>query len=102
MKRTILMTIAVASTLVVTAQMGALLYLSLTGVLTTESLWELQALFEDKSSLRAEEGPVDNGETEFSIEELMRERVVRTFTWKTANARWTGWCRSWSVGGMRF
>jgi hypothetical protein len=79
MKRTILMTIAVASTIVVTAQVGALLYLSLTGVLTTESLWELQALFEDKSSLRGEEGPIDNGETEFSIEELMRERVVRTF-----------------------
>jgi hypothetical protein len=79
MKRTILMTVAVASTIVVIAQLGTLLYFSLTGVLTTESLWELQAVFEEPASLRRDNESIDNGATEFSIEELMRERVVRTF-----------------------
>lgn len=79
MKRTILMTLAVASTIVVVAQIGTLLYFSLTGVLTTESLWELQAVFEEATSPGDNDEPIDNEETEFSIEELMRERVVRTF-----------------------
>ncbi len=79
MKRTILMTLAVASMIVVIAQMGALAYFATTGVLTKESLWELQAVFEEANSARNAEEPIDSEEPEFSIEELMRERVIRTF-----------------------
>ncbi len=79
MKRTILMTVAVASTIVVLAQLGILLYLGLSGVLTTERLWELQAVLEEAPALQEADESIDNEGTEFSIEELMRERVVRTF-----------------------
>lgn len=79
MKRTFLMTVAVGSTIVVLAQLGTLVYLALAGVLTTERLWELQAVFEEAPTLKGTDDSLDNEGGEFSIEELMRERVVRAF-----------------------
>lgn len=79
MKRTLMMTFAVASTIVVLAQLGGLLYLGLTGVLTTERLWELQALFEESPTQPEADEPIEIESNEFSIEELMRARVIRTF-----------------------
>jgi hypothetical protein len=79
MKRTILLTVAVASTIAVLAQMGTLAYLGWTGVLTTERFWELQAVFEEGQSDAVADEPMDEESHEFSIEELMRARVIRTF-----------------------
>ena len=79
MKRTILMMFAVASSIAVVAQIAALAYFYLTGVLTTESLWEIQAVFEEEKSLNPADESAENLKREFSIEELMRERVIRTF-----------------------
>lgn len=79
MKRTLLMTVAVASTIVVLLQLGTVLYLGLTGVLTTERMWEFQALFEESQTQSEADESIDQEGREFSIEELMRERVVRTF-----------------------
>lgn len=79
MKRTFFMAVAVGSTVVMVAQLGTLAYLALTGVLTTERLWELQAVFEETPMHQGADGAIDNEGNEFSIEELMRERVIRTF-----------------------
>jgi hypothetical protein len=79
MKRTLMMTLAVASTIVVLAQLGGLLYLGLMGVLTTERLWELQALFEESPTQPEVDEAIESESNEFSIEELMRARVIRTF-----------------------
>jgi hypothetical protein len=79
MKRMFLLTIAVASTIVVLAQLGALLYLGWTGVLTKERFWELKAVFEEAQSDDVADEPIDPIANEFSIEELMRARVIRTF-----------------------
>lgn len=79
MKRTILMTIGVTSTIVVISQISLAGYFFIDGVLTTESLWELQAVFEEKDPLGEKDASIENLEPEFSIEELMRERVMRTF-----------------------
>ena len=79
MKRTIMMIFAVASSIAVVAQIAALAYFYLTGVMTAERLWEIQAVFEEEKSLNPADEPVENLKQEFSIEELMRERVIRTF-----------------------
>jgi hypothetical protein len=79
MKRTFLMTVAVTSTIIVLAQLGGLAYLGLNGALTTERLWELQALLEDSQAHEGVDEAMESESNEFSIEELMRERVIRIF-----------------------
>lgn len=79
MKRTLMLTIAVTSTVIVIAQVGLGVYFALNGTLNAETLWQLQAVFEKAEPTSDSQQPMTNPEPEFSVEELMQERVMRIF-----------------------
>lgn len=79
MKRTLTLTIGVTATVIVLAQIGLGLYLALTGVLTAETLWELQPILEGAEPKSENPQAMTAFEPEFSVEELMQERAMRIF-----------------------
>lgn len=79
MKRTFMLTIGVTSTVILFAQIGLGAYFALTGVLTAETLWDLQAVFDGSDVQSDNQQGISSTEPEFSVEELMQERVMRIF-----------------------
>lgn len=79
MKRTLMLTIGITSTVIVIAQLGLGVYFALTGVLNAETLWELQTVFDAADPKSDSQQAIAAFEPEFSVEELMQERVMRIF-----------------------